>query len=133
MVQGKGHGACTGWVWCEGVDKAHAQRHKAETQAEAQADARAQARRGEAEAQAEAQGEAEAMEFEGSRVWQEDVDEGLRGEHVVVGWGTRAGGGAEQVLKLGAELGMETGVVMTVGSGGRGTRVQDAGWGIAPP
>ena len=65
-----------------------------------------------------------------SRVWREDVDEGLRGGHVV---GTRAGGGAEQVLGLGAERGVEMEVVTTVGSGGQGTRVQDAGWGIAPP
>ena len=79
-------------------------------------------------AQAEARGEAEATE--GSRVWREDVDEGLRGGHVV---GTRAGGGAEQVLGLGAERGVEMEVVTTVGLGDRGTRVQDAGWGIAPP
>ena len=60
---------------------------------------------------AEAHGEAEATE--GSRVWQEGVHEGLRGGHMAVGWGAQAGGGAEQVLKLGAERGAEQDVVMT--------------------
>ena len=61
MVRAQG-----GWAWCEGVDGAHARRHKAEARTEAQAEARAQARRGEAEA------------TEGSRVWREDVAEGLQ-------------------------------------------------------
>ena len=56
MVQAQG-----GWVWREGADQAHAQRHEAEAQTEAQAEARAQAWRGEAVAQAEARGEAEAQ------------------------------------------------------------------------
>ena len=37
------------------------------------------------------------------------------------------------MLGLGAERGVEMEVVTTVGLGGRGTRVQDAGWGIGPP
>ena len=42
-------------------------------------------------------------------------------------WGTAQG------PKLGAEQGVGQDVGMVVGSGQPGTRVQDSGWGIAPP